>query len=306
MTRILIVDDAAVDRKLAGGLLESLPNVRVDYANNGKQALDHMGKNRPDMVITDLQMPEMDGLQLVTQVRARYPAIPVILMTGKGSEEIAVEALQRGAASYVPKSQLSSKLRQIVEEVLCVARAGRSFENLLKCQTRAAAHYELDNDPDLVDALVELLQQIVQGMGLTDDTATLRVGVALREALLNALYHGNLQLSTEEIESDGESLLAGGPSVVGKRCADPRYRDRKIAVDVTIDRQRARFVIQDQGAGFDYARELTRLDPASATESLESGKGRGFLLMLALMDEVSFNESGNRVTMVKEREHVSQ
>ena len=61
----------------------------------------------PALVLTDLIMPEMNGLELVKAIREHHPFVPVILMTSKGNEEIAVQALQGGAASYVPKSQLA-------------------------------------------------------------------------------------------------------------------------------------------------------------------------------------------------------
>ena len=90
----LVVDDTAVDRVLAGRLLRGLAGLRVLQAANGRAALDVLRDERPAVVLTDLQMPEMDGLELVEALRCKYPDIPVILMTGVGSEEIAMAALR--------------------------------------------------------------------------------------------------------------------------------------------------------------------------------------------------------------------
>lgn len=304
MSKILVVDDTAVDRRLAGGLLKELQHIEVTFAENGRDALDRMAEEHPDLVLTDMQMPEMNGLELVTAIRKQHPAIPVILMTAQGSEAIAVEALQRGASSYVPKSQLNERLTTTVEELISIARADKSYGDLVDCQTQVFFHYDLTNDTDLIDALVDLVQQIAGGMQLTDETGKLRMGVALREALLNALFHGNLQLDNEDLEAASESLLVGKPSIAEERRTESPYCDRKIHVDVTIDRQEARFVVEDEGPGFDYAAALTMMDPSS-DGSLERKRGRGFVLMLAFMDEVFFNEEGNRVTMVKQREGFS-
>src|SRR5690348_2122267 len=103
MTTVLIVDDSAVDRRLAQGLLEKGGEMSFAFAANGKEAIEQLQVSPPDIVLTDLQMPEMNGLELVRAVREKYPLIPVILMTAQGSEEIAVQALSCGAASYVPK-----------------------------------------------------------------------------------------------------------------------------------------------------------------------------------------------------------
>ncbi len=110
MTTVLVVDDSAVDRRLAGGILETASGLKVEYATNGVEALKKIEQALPDVVLSDLQMPEMDGLELVRQIRNRFPLVPVILMTAHGSEDIAVQALALGASSYVPKVKLARRI----------------------------------------------------------------------------------------------------------------------------------------------------------------------------------------------------
>ena len=112
---ILVVDDSEVDRCLIGGLLSHQGDYRVHYADSGIAALSHIRESIPDLVISDLIMPEMDGLELVTQMRRLYPLVPVVLLTAHGNETIAFDALERGAASYVPKSRQAEKLVETVE-----------------------------------------------------------------------------------------------------------------------------------------------------------------------------------------------
>src|SRR5438309_1895923 len=100
MAKVLVVDDNPMDRRLAGGLVEKAGQ-SVAFAGNGKEALDVLDRDTLDLVLTDLLMPEMDGLELVKEVREKHPLVPVILMTAFGSEEVAIEALRKGAASYV-------------------------------------------------------------------------------------------------------------------------------------------------------------------------------------------------------------
>ncbi len=302
MSTILVVDDTAVDRKIAGGLLEATGRLHVEYAENGLAALDRLAKHEPDLVLTDMQMPGMSGLELVTRIRVQHPRVPVILMTGQGSEAIAVEALERGAASYVPKAELARGLVNTVEEVLSIAHAGRSHLDLIACQEEVHLRYALENRPRLVDALVDLVQQMVAGMGLTDDTGRVRMGIALREAMHNALFHGNLELSSKDLESARDDLLCGkSRDVVAERAACAPYSERRVHVDVLLTREEGRFVVRDEGNGFDYASLLTRMEP-EAVGSMESKRGRGFVLMMALMDEISFNETGSEVTLVKRRD----
>src|SRR5437773_8586053 len=110
MPTVLVVDDAAVDRKLVGGLLAKGSGFEVQFAASGEEALERLPAIAPALVITDLVMPGMSGLELVARLVGSHPEIPVILMTGKGSEEVAVKALKAGAASYVPKGALHQHL----------------------------------------------------------------------------------------------------------------------------------------------------------------------------------------------------
>jgi len=298
MSNILVVDDAAVDRRLVGGLLQKHLECTVYYAANGAEALARMRDASPDLVLTDVAMPVMDGLELVTAMRAHHPQVPVVLMTAHGSEAMALEALDRGAASYVPKSQLADKLMSTVEEVLALARANRSHEQLLGCLKLCDFVFSLDNEPALIDALVDLVQQTIQGAGLCDFTGRLRIGLALKEALLNAMFHGNLEISREEIEQLQDRLIQERDrSLVEERREQPPYRDRRIHVEVRLSPHALRLVVRDEGKGFDVSAAPKPADPAA----LDPEHGRGLSLIRAFMDEVTYNDVGNEVTMVKTR-----
>src|SRR6185437_678005 len=115
---VLVVDDSAVDRHMAGGIVQKIEGWQATFASDGREALELLQQHLPDVVLTDLQMPEMDGLELVQAIHAKHPLVPVILMTAHGSEEIAMQALQNGAASYVPKKSLARDLADTLEGVL--------------------------------------------------------------------------------------------------------------------------------------------------------------------------------------------
>ena len=296
MTTVLVVDDSAVDRRLVGELLERRFHCTVQYAANGVEALARMKDAAPDLIVTDLTMPVMDGLELVRSVRTHHQGVPVILMTAYGSEALSIEALAQGAASYVPKSQLAERLLDTMEEVLTLAKAGRSHERLIGCLGRTEFQFALENDAALIDALVDLVQQMVAGMNLADFTGRLQIGVALKEALLNALFHGSLEIGPQQLEEVEQTLLQeSDTSLVEKRGSERPYADRRVHVNVTLTEDEARFVVRDEGPGFDVA-SVPNLDEPGA---LEPEGRRGLSLMRAFMDEVTFNDAGNEVTLVR-------
>ncbi len=302
MATVLVVDDSAVDRQLVTGLLERPGRWMIEYARNGAEAMDHMKETPPDIVVTDLLMPEMDGLELVTAARLFHPEVPVVLMTAHGSESLAMEALERGAASYVPKVQLAECLVSTVERVLALSRADRSHKRLIECLNHSEFSFCLDNEPSLIDALVDLVQGLILGMGLCDSAGRVRVGMALEQALLNALYRGNLEISAEDRLEVREGLLQGKDvRLVEERRSQMPYRDRRIHVYFHISAEEARFVIRDEGRGFDTEMIPEADDPSA----LDTEGGRGLILMRTFMDDVTFNAAGNEVTMVKRRDPVT-
>ena len=142
MTNLLIVDDTDVDLMLMEGLL-SAPGFTIVTAGDGFQALEKISEWSIDLILTDLQMPRMDGLELVREVRKKYPDIPVILTTGKGSEDIAEEALLAGASTYIPKSKLSGMLESTVKEVLDLLSTGSASDGLFDESFGSRFQFEL-------------------------------------------------------------------------------------------------------------------------------------------------------------------
>jgi CheY-like chemotaxis protein len=299
MPKVLVVDDLATDRCLVGGILESDSILTVVYANNGVEALAKIRHQPPDLVVTDLQMPEMDGLELVDAVRREFPQVPVILITAHGSEALAVEALQRGAASYVPKSHLTSKLLDTVEQVLSLPKNDMDFQPLVPCLRDTEFRFALDNDKALIDPLLSLTKQVLEDFHLCDANGRIRVAVALEEALLNAMYRGNLEISYEQMQQVREEMILGhGAGLVHQRRAQTPFRNRQVQVQLKATPEEARFVIRDDGPGFDVMSVLEPGDPAD----LDQEGGRGLVLMRTFMDEVFYNERGNEVTLIKRRE----
>ena len=288
---ILVVDDSATDLKLAGALLKRDPRLTIAYAANGQEALDSFATLIPDAVVTDLQMPEMDGLELVSAINEQYPRVPVILMTAAGSEEIAVKALQLGASSYVPKRRLTNDLLEIVNRVLETAREDASHSRLMTCITHYECEFVLENDPKLISTLVHYLRQSAKSLDLGEEGDRLRVGMALDEALLNAHYHGNLEVSSQLREKDHSEFY----KLARERAQVEPYIDRRIHVWYSMTPREAIYRIRDEGPGFDPKLLPDPTDPAN----LEKPSGRGVLLMKTFMDEVIYNDAGNEVTMIK-------
>ena len=288
MACILVVDDSAADRELAGALLERA-SWSVLYAEHGRDALAQLRARAVDLVLTDVVMPELDGLAFVEHAREDHPLVPVVLMTARGSEEVAARALEAGAASYVPKKLLVRDLVEVVQRILDVFRERKSDTRLLG--HLQAATFVLENDPDLISSLVGYLTGVLRGSGRFDESGCHRLSTALDEALTNAYYHGNLEVRSEIREHDPRAYRALAKE---RRLVEP-YRDRRIHLDMSLASDAVRFVIRDEGRGFD----VTGVGDPTRPEQLERPTGRGIFLMKTFLDDVRYNATGNQVTLLK-------
>jgi CheY-like chemotaxis protein len=274
MNHLLIVDDNPIDREMVRGILSQDRNYHVEFASNGLEALEHVEQSTPLAVVTDLQMPEMDGLQLVRALRRSWPTIPVILLTAHGSEDIAVEALVAGAADYVPKRRAASDLLHAVQGVLALASCDQRHDSVTQYLTYKELRYQIDGDPSLIPVLVDQIQQAVANVGVVGQSDRLQLAQCIAQALKNAIVHG---------------AVARGPS----ESAGPQVR-----VIVQIVPEQATFTIADSGPGFDTSGVV---NPRNSSANLTAGEGRGLTLMQLFMDEIRFNPPGNEVTLVKRR-----
>ncbi len=193
MPRILLAEDSPTQAVEIRMLLEEAGH-QVVHVANGALAVDALRRLPIELVVTDLEMPEMNGLELVATINRDFQQVPAILITGQGSEELAAQALRIGAASYVPKKHMRSLLNDTITDVLGVIRADASYAQLIKTLQKSIFVFELPNDASLISPLIGLLMQVVSGMELVSSADLTRIGVAIEHAIINAMFRGNLEL----------------------------------------------------------------------------------------------------------------
>ena len=116
--RILLVDDHAMVRAGFRSLLEKMPEVEVvGEAANGREAIREVAALRPDLVLMDVVMPELNGLDATARIVAAHPSIRVILVTMNASEEYVRQGLRAGASGYLLKESTPEELAQAIRAV---------------------------------------------------------------------------------------------------------------------------------------------------------------------------------------------
>jgi DNA-binding NarL/FixJ family response regulator len=181
--RILIVDDHAVVRRGVRALLESQAHWEVaGEATTGREAVDTAKRLRPDIVVMDLSLPELNGLDAARQILKDSPATEVLVLTMHHSEELARNALQAGARGYVLKSDADQNLIAAVESL-------RQHKPFL---TSAVTEFVLDDYirhvddtpryPEVTHREREVIQLLAEGKSNKESAVALGVSVKTIEA----------------------------------------------------------------------------------------------------------------------------
>jgi DNA-binding NtrC family response regulator len=167
--RILVVEDDELVRQQFRELLQVHPQLQVDSVSNGHEALEHLAERNYSIVITDLRMPHMDGMELIREVHQRKLPVTVILTTGYGSVDVAVEAVRQGAYDVLTKPIDEDHLRQVVKQAL---RERELQDEVAYLRTRMESDYSFHNilskNPQM-HAVFELISN------LADSTATVLI-----------------------------------------------------------------------------------------------------------------------------------
>ncbi|TDP64121.1 response regulator [Roseateles toxinivorans] len=175
--RLLLVDDHALVRDGLKRILQAHdPQWSVDEASSGHEALEWLRKQSADVVIADLSMPGMSGLDLVSRVRLNYPATRVLVLTMHAEEQYALRAFKAGANGYLTKDSASTELARAVAKLA----AGGSFaseslaERVIRQLSGSASppsHDQLSNRE------LEVLRRLVAGQRLIDIADDLHLSI---------------------------------------------------------------------------------------------------------------------------------
>lgn len=288
--RILLIDDEEFTRRELGGYLED-EGYSIITASDGEEGIKLFEKLLPELVLTDVKMPKMDGFDVLKVIKEKRPETRVIILTGHGDENMVIKALKNGANDYIKKP---IHLNHLNESII---KAVESVKNLKKTIFNATNISNLNMDLSIsnnLDAIYGVTNYITNlNHRYFTKASCEKIKLALIECLRNSIEHGNLEIGYDE---KNEYLEEGTfTKELNHRKSLEKYKDRKVFLNYILDKNKVCYVIKDEGKGFDWE----NLPNAEEPDNIFKRNGRGILLIKLMMDEVSFNENGNEITIIK-------
>ena len=185
LKKVLIVDDEESIRSMIAVLLQK-EGYQVSSASDGSEALDLLGEQAFDLVLSDIRMPGMDGLELLDRVRSLYPDITVIMMSAFGTVDLAVEALKRGAYDYISKPFKA-------DEILLTLRKAQEREGLrrenLRLKEEVGERFSLEGIVARSPSMVKIMEAIRKVAGYRSHVLITGESGTGKEVLAKAVHN---------------------------------------------------------------------------------------------------------------------
>jgi CheY-like chemotaxis protein/anti-sigma regulatory factor (Ser/Thr protein kinase) len=290
--RILIVDDEPMARSYLKLAVEQQGHETAEAAD-GAEGYRLFLDFKPDLTLCDICMPNVDGLNLLGNIREKSPDALVVMFTGLGSEESAINALRLRANYYLQKPVRHGELLHLLRKYEAIVQARNAELQVLGHTLLRHFRIEFDNTMALVPRRAGYL--VTQTGDMYNEKQRTGLVLGLVELLVNAIEHGNLGISREEKKSAIEDGFDTYEGLLADRMKQPELANRKVTVDFKQDLRGCEWIIEDEGAGFDWRGFVADLN----SEKLFQTHPCGIYLSRSQFDRFAYNEQGNRVTVSK-------
>ena len=258
---ILIIDDEEKIRSVLSKIVDQLDLIPLT-ARDGLEALNLLQSEKIDLIITDLMMPQMDGLTFIVKSREINPRIPIAVISGYGDVKNATLALTRGAFNFITKPFTIKEVENIIRKGLRLRELSLGTDKLLQ-NVKNRTEITIPSYPHLLPSAIFYIIKECQWRGIDNENLLNNISVCTDEILTNALVHGN-----------------GG---------DPK---KNISITLNYDAEKFTLTVKDEGKGFNVKNFAQQLK----ANHLNIPSKRGLFIVEYLMDEVSFNAKGNQIT----------
>lgn len=290
--KVLVVED---DPSVSYFLREVISTAGHEAATaaDGLEGLNLFDSFAPDLVFSDLKMPGMDGLELLARIRRMSRETVFVMMTGFGSEELAIRALELKANNYLQKPIRFEVINSLLQKYEAILRAGRARMEAGRMISRLDLRMAIPSRLDHVMIVVDLLVQ--EASPWLSENERFGVQLGLYELVTNAIEHGNLEIGFEEKSSALEVGTNRYAELVRRKMQQSALATRMATIEFRQNPERLEWVIQDEGSGFNW----NQLPNPLSIDFQERLSGRGIFLARFQFDELTFHGNGNKVKAVK-------
>jgi response regulator of citrate/malate metabolism len=285
--KVLIVDDDEAICEVLETFL-SIKGIHVRVVYNGKEAIKEISKNIYNIIFLDNYLPDIEGVNILKRGVLKKENCYVVFMTGGFHRGMIKETVKFGVNEILLKPFMIKEINNIIERAANFFQGVTNFKDAVQKIEVSEINIVTDNNISIIKSLSKIIIRNVCDANFFDDE--MQLILAIYEVLANAIYHGNLELDSKLKEEEFEKFF----NEADKRMKMSPYKDRKIFITSYFNKQFFKVVVRDEGKGFNWKMFMSDFNRGE-----ELPYGRGFLIIFSVFDEVTWNEQGNEITLVK-------
>ena len=198
MPKILLVEDEASIRRVLGSILsEEDKSYQIEEATNGQEAMDMIDKTDYDLVLCDIKMPKKDGLEVLLEAKALKPALRIVMISGHGDLETAVQAMKMGAFDYIAKPPDLNRLLTTVRNALTSAPEEKTNKGEVKTSKKTSQNSPMIGKSTAIQKIKDMIDKVAP-----TDVRVLITGPngSGKELVARALHQGSERAAQPMIE----------------------------------------------------------------------------------------------------------
>jgi DNA-binding response OmpR family regulator len=292
---ILLADGNEQSRQMFGSFFAGR-GWSYDVVPDSSSMVGALEKGTYDIIIADVALSGPDSAKVLREILEKHPSQAIIAVSPNATYEDALTMFRSGATDLLARPIDFSWLERVVQQIVFSRRNDERERATYRFVTseRTEMRFSCADVAQVSTISLPVVGRLAQS-GMLSHTEALKIRLAVQEAVLNGLEHGNLELDSqwkEEIGQDGSDKFS---SVRKDRLADPSYADRYVYVTLQFSDGSLEITVRDEGKGFLNSKVVQ----ANGKVDSLACSGRGLALMSSAVDEVRFGKNGSVVTMIK-------
>jgi DNA-binding response OmpR family regulator len=261
-------------------------------ASDGEMGVRIARERHPDLILLDLQLPKLGGMEALAEIREHDPHVAVVIVAAAPDPAVLRRALDLGAVNFVCKPFDPAEIDFVLDRVYRAVAQDHDLRPVLDIVSARTTTLVFPGQPAALARIVAWLGREITWIYPGYDLPLAEIKLALYETFANAVEHGNLGITYDD-KSKAMEDPGGMEELLRKRLADPVLGSRRVHVNVEYLADRVTYRVRDEGEGFDpSALNQKSLGDTTALH------GRGIALVRHYMDEVAWNATGNEIRMV--------
>lgn len=292
--KVLIVEDDPASLNYLEIILGK-EGLQYKTATNGEEGLEIFKEYKPHIVLSDINMANMNGIELLAAIKKIQPQTIVIMLTAYNSEDFVIEAMRYGANNYLKKPIFRDSIIGLLRKYKNIILSRNTHSKIQSFVKKHSFTMEIGNDMDILPYIINHLIESVELVFKEDECMGIRLG--LDEIVINAIEHGNLNITyVEKTQAIKNNTLE---KLHESRRNAPENIQKKVTIQFEMNDTFCEWIIKDQGKGFNPS----LIPNPILTESTESLHGRGIFITQFQFDEMEYTENG---TMVRLRKKITK